>query len=532
MNYGAAEKKALGAYYTDERIARVIASWALTTGARALDPSCGDGVFLSAASRVVGLRGSVVGVELSELQARETARRFKDVASIHVVSSDFFDYQGAEFDAVIGNPPFIRYQSFSGPSREKAIFRCAQAGVSISKLTSSWAPFVICSGEMLAEGGRLGFVLPTELLHAGYAKPVLNYLNTAFESVTIVTFRERLFPELSQDTLLMLASGKGRRCNSLLHVEAQSIESVDIATFESNARSVDPQTYLSGARRMKETLVEVKSAAILHDLLMSGAAHRLGAQLRADIGYVTGANEFFHLSEIEARRRRIPPRFLSPTVYRGKSLSGLAYTTNDWLRGHDDLTSGYLLRIPPNSRATPSLERYLAEGVANQYHERYKCRVRSPWYSVPHVYWPHGFLTSMSGERPSIVVNKANVLACNSLHILRSVGEECDIHAIALSWLSSITSLSIEIEGHALGGGMLKLEPTEAERVIVVDLRGMVSRREFSDLDRLIRRGKIEECTTLIDEKVTAVTGISRRAMERIRHAAADLRQRRMRRPR
>src|SRR5262249_15199901 len=38
---------------------------------------------------------------------------------------------------------------------------------------------------------------------------------------------------------------------------------------------------------------------------------------------------------------------------------------------------------------------------------------------------------------------------------------------IAALWQTSLTRLSVEIEGHALGGGMLKLEPTEAENVLV-----------------------------------------------------------------
>ncbi len=371
-------------------------------------------------------------------------------------------------------------------------------------------------------------MLPSELLHADYAKPVLKYLNAVFEEVIILTFRQRLFPELAQDALVVLASGKGSRCKKLLHIEAADIAEVRESTFESMGTPVDPQAYLGGSKRIKEALIDPASAKILDRLLDSGLAYRLGTRMRADIGYVTGANEFFHLSEAEARRRRIPHKFLSPTVYRGGSLAGLAYSVADWRSGNESGTSGYLLRILPDSKLSEPVRKYIVEGAVKEVPLRYKCRVRKPWYSVPHVYWPEGFLTSMSGERPAVVVNEANVLAGNSLHILRSVREKCDPRSVAFSWLSSLTALSIEIEGHALGGGMLKLEPTEAERVILVDLNGAFTPAEFRDVDALVRRGSLDEAVRFVDDRVSGVTGVAQRDLRRLADAALELRQRRM----
>ena len=38
---------------------------------------------------------------------------------------------------------------------------------------------------------------------------------------------------------------------------------------------------------------------------------------------------------------------------------------------------------------------------------------------------------------------------------------------VAKHWMSDFVALSREIEGHPLGGGMLKLEPREASRILV-----------------------------------------------------------------
>src|SRR3989337_2364013 len=58
---------------------------------------------------------------------------------------------------------------------------------------------------------------------------------------------------------------------------------------------------------------------------------------------------------------------------------------------------------------------------------------------------------------------------------------------------SSLTLLSAEIEGRAYGGGVLKLETKEAERVLVprfIDPARLID--QLPEVDRLIRRGEID----------------------------------------
>jgi len=75
------------------------------------------------------------------------------------------------FDAVVGNPPFIRYQRFSGAARRRALERCRDHGVKLPELCSSWAPFVVHSAAMVKPSGRLAMVVPMEIAHAAYARP-------------------------------------------------------------------------------------------------------------------------------------------------------------------------------------------------------------------------------------------------------------------------------------------------------------------------------------------------------------------------
>src|SRR5439155_19850777 len=126
--------------------------------------------------------------------------------------------------AVVGNPPYIRYQRFTGLVRERAIRRAKEVGVDLPKLTSSWAPFLVHATRFVAPGGRLAMVLPVELAYATYAEPVLEYLRRSFRTLRVLTFRRRLFRQLSEDTLLLLADGKGAPFERLEFTELPGVE--------------------------------------------------------------------------------------------------------------------------------------------------------------------------------------------------------------------------------------------------------------------------------------------------------------------
>src|SRR5207245_459007 len=157
----------------------------------------------------------------------------------------------------------------------------------------------------------------------------------------------------------------------------------------------------------------------------------------------------------EAERRMIPKEFLKPVIRRGRSLTGLRFTSEDWRRAAKFNEAGFLLHISKDSLVPKTVRDYLDEGERKGVEKGYKCRTRFPWYSVPHVHKPDAFLTYMSGVAPRLVANDARVFAPNSLHILRLHADgQVSSDIVAVLWQTSLTRLSVEIEGHALGGGM------------------------------------------------------------------------------
>lgn len=514
----AAVAKELGAYYTDLKVARFLVRWAVVSRRDVvLDPSSGDGVFVTtAAERVTQFGGDpsaqVHGVEIDELTFRRSlSRASKTSASVQLLNADFFDLDPSDLpaaDAVVGNPPFIRYQRFAGSARSRALRRAGEAGAELSALASSWAPFLVHAVRFVKPSGRLAMVVPAELAYAGYARPVLAFLRRSFRSLRVLSFARRLFPELSEDTVLLLAEGKDQPFADLRLVDLpdatalpNGVESPELPV----GKKIDADAIADGKERLLHYLLPDRTRRLYRELRASSQVAALGDLAKVGIGYVTGDNDFFHLNASAATAYGVPPRFLRPAVRDGSWLAGIRLAHDDWTLLRDRDRPCYLLHIPSDEELSPGMSAYLAQGALRGVPKRYKCRVRSPWYSVPHVYQGDAFLTYMSGSEPRLVANELGAVAPNTLHIVQ-LSPACAVDAatLAVLWLTSLTALSCELEGHSLGGGMLKLEPREARQVAIAlpELDPATARSLAEEMDGLLRQGRSEAARELGNDAI------------------------------
>lgn len=450
-------RKDLGSYYTPPEVVRALVSWATKGEPRGpvLDPSCGDGRFLA------GLRDAV-GVDIDPVAAAEASRR----VAAEVVTSDFFAWASRtdrRFAAAVGNPPFIRYQRFSGRARRRALEYCAGQGVRLSGLSSSWAPFVVGASRLLKPGGRLAFVVPAEIGHAVYARDVVRYLLGAFGRVEVIAVREKLFPDLSEDCWLLRASGFGGPSKAIHFARLDSLNADDRAwTFE----PVSAEELGRWGFRLRALLVSEAIRSAYQELAVREPARRLGSVARVGIGYVTGANDFFHLRPSAAAALGLPAELLRVSVRSNRDLS-VDDVDRDVVRSWIADDRPVLLLDLAGAAALPrAVEAYLESAAGTEARRAYKCSNRRPWFAVPDVRTPHAFLSIMSGRGPRLVGNSAGATCTNSVHAVEFLNG-ADPMRYVRSWRNELTTLSCEIEGHSLGGGLLKMEPAAARRVLL-----------------------------------------------------------------
>jgi hypothetical protein len=372
--------------------------------------------------------------------------------------------------------------------RARALEQSAAFGAVLPEVTSSWAPFIAASSLLLEPGGRIAFVVPAEIGHASYSAPLVEALCAKFERVAVVALREKLFAALSEDAWLLFASGYGGRTGE---VELSLHDAFVPRREPPAAQRRIPLAALRRSRgRLRRWLLPDDVREAYEHFERSDGVHRLGSLAEVGIGYVSGANGFFHLRPSEARRLRIPERFLRVAVRRGGSLpAGPTITPRhvaSWLDADEPVL---LLRIARAERRLPRAVRsYLDSPPGEAARLAYKCRARDPWYAVPDVTVPDGFLTYMSGERVHVVGNAARCVATNSVHVVRMKGM-ASFRALQGGFDSALSRLSCEVEGHPLGGGMLKVEPREAQRILIP---GAAAPAELRAARELLERGTDE----------------------------------------
>ena len=116
-------KKERGGYYTPEKLANFITSLLYDKDLKILEPSCGDGVFLSSILEV-SKNKKYKKVDAVEIVKEEYDKCVKlhNNSNINLHNDDFYNfYQSTKekYDLILGNPPYIRYQYLTEKQRKR-----------------------------------------------------------------------------------------------------------------------------------------------------------------------------------------------------------------------------------------------------------------------------------------------------------------------------------------------------------------------------------------------------------------------------
>jgi hypothetical protein len=513
-------RKARGAFFTPAELARYAVGWAVRDAADAvLEPSCGEAAFLTAAAERLTALGNPAatmhGVEVHAASAREARRLVRATGhAADVRVADFFTLRPRPaYDAVIGNPPYVRYQDFSGEARARGREAALRAGVNLTRLASSWAAFTVHAALFLKPGGRLALVLPAELLSVNYAAEVRSFLMRRFGRVRLVLFTERVFPGVLEEVVLLLAEGDGGtdRCELL---QVQDVAELGTVPGGSHGHA-GVATWRPRAEDAKWTSALVPGPAldVYSHVLADPAVTTLHAWGETTLGIVTGNNAWFALSPRRAAAAglREDADLLPLSPPGSRHLRRLRLTAADRRELGEAGRATWLFR--PGGEPSPAAGAYIADGERLGVPAAYKCRVRTPWWRVPIVPPADLLLTYMNADTPRLAANDARAYHLNSVHGvylrpgLRELGR-----ALPLASLNSLTLLGAETVGRAYGGGMLKLEPREADRLPLPAPDAVrASRGDLAAVRRVVDRalaaGRLLDAVRAVDD-VLLVRGL------------------------
>lgn len=488
--------KLRGGYYTPKAIADFISRWAVSSpNDTILEPSCGDGSFLQSVNYVFQERGyttvpRMTGVELDPVEAEK--------ASVHaatIENKDFFTYYAENildkksFDVIVGNPPFIRSQNFDEVYRKKAFSLMEKVGLHPNRLTNIWIPFLVLSTCALAPSGRLGMVIPAEIMQVDYAAEIRQYLSNVYDSLTIITFKKLLFPNAQQEVVLLLgektSSRKGIRTIEVM--DANSLDSLDIYDCAYEVKDLDHST-----EKWTQYYLTGEEISLLRRLLSDNRIALATTLFDVNVGIVSGENDFFLLNSATKDQYNLGEESTIPIVGRAEQLKGINFSQDDFTALAATERKMFLFAPKDVDYEDLSAEEksYVDYGSTAGYNKGYKCRIRKHWYVIPRTWCADAFMLRQVNKYPRIVYNATSAHNTDTLHKIR-FKENVDGRHVSAAFLNSFTLAMCEIIGRSYGGGVLTFEPGEV-RKLKVPMQGS-DELDFELIDRLAKENRISE---------------------------------------
>ncbi|MPM21792.1 Modification methylase Eco57IB [bioreactor metagenome] len=514
-------KRSTGSFYTNKKIADYICSWAIRDeGDSILEPSFGDGVFIEAARQIQRtISDNYATIHAVELQEEPFLEYFSrpNITNQIGYKQDFLRLdKKIKVNAVIGNPPYVSLKNVPLGEKETVRDFLIEHDIKIPLNGSMWYLFIVKAISHLLPEGRIGFVLPFEITHVKYAYKLWSILSSCFGKISIIRVHEDFFPEVDVETVILLADQYGRQTETIEYQLFNSVSDMQM-NKELLIKTISIKDILTGAKPFLSALLSDSQAELLCELRSKNLIKPLSQLCNFSIGYVCADKEYFHPNTETIKKYELPTENLIPSISGSRQLSkkGIGVTTNrnqhfDQLYLPNKITSGDM--------------RYLEQGRERLVHEKYKCTQREPWYITPSVVVPDFVLTTF-GDVPKLLLNSGGFAVSNSLLAgRRRKGTEPE-RVIPL-WYNSITLLSIELNIHSLGGGVLVMIPGEVNQLeIASDLGDEYNKDLITELDMCMKERGIEATYELGDEIVLKrIMGLTQKQIDLIRESIKTLR--------
>jgi len=250
-------KKENGMVYTPTAIKDYIIGETLNTKKipTICDPACGCGSFLLSAAEFLKTKHGIsydeifskyiFGADIIEHNIKKCEVLFNLLAltnnealnarfNLKVGSSlsmdwnqEFVRLPKSGFDAVIGNPPYVRSRNITEEVRkEMSAWHTAKTGN-----TDLYIPFYELGVKLLSDNGKLGFISPNTFIQSVNGRSLRQYLLGCKFSVSILDFREtQVFKNITSYTCITLID-KSRKDGSIYYALLNGKRSLNDYTF-------------------------------------------------------------------------------------------------------------------------------------------------------------------------------------------------------------------------------------------------------------------------------------------------------------
>lgn len=530
-------QKLRGGYYTPFDLALFLTRWVGEIAPkRILEPSCGDGVFLESMAEVPAARNAeVMGFELEPAEAAKAHDRARSAGSksTTILNEDFLGWSirsmwssNVKFDAVLGNPPFIRYQYLPEPFQANAELIFKGLGLPFTKHTNAWVPFILASLKLLRPGGRLAMVVPAEIVHVTHAQSLRSYMGHECSRIVIVDPEDLWFEGTLQGAVILMAEKKLDPDElteglGIYPVKGRAFVNLNPSDVFRAPKAINGETV---AGKWTRALLDVSTRSLFNEISGHKDVHRFKDIAKVEVGIVTGANKFFLVSDETVELNKLH-KWAYPMFGRSEHCPGIIYDDRQHKANAKKGSPTNFLWFKDGFEGLDENARsYIAQGEAENLHARYKCRIRTPWFKVPSVHYSEIGMLKRSHNTPRLILNQLGAYTTDTAYRIKSYGVAAE--QLVGCFINPLTALSAELESRHYGGGVLELIPSEINKLVIPTPNVSI---DLSELDKSIRTLSTHEVLTRQGWLVLGGLGVSKADQDQILEGWRMLRDRRQR---
>jgi adenine-specific DNA methylase len=531
-------QKLRGGYYTPQHLADYVTKWVLLNEPKKiLEPSCGDGVFIQAvANNDASKQLKMTCFEILDTEVEKSRELAKQLGYVNceVNAGDFLVWankllleNNPVFDGVLGNPPFIRYQFLEKDFQIETETVFKTLGLKFTKHTNAWVPFILVSLSLLKDGGRLGMVIPSEIINVMHSQSLRTFMGKVCSKIVVIDPKEIWFEDTLQGAVILLAEKKKDHNLQTEGVGILSVQGLDFLntdpnelfknTLTTNGKTIDG--------KWTRAVLDKDELKLIDKIINHKNVHLFKDIADVDVGIVTGANEFFLVNNEIVNEYKLH-EYAHPMFGRSQHCRGILYDKNQ----HDEnqnlgLPTNFIYMTQEFEELSKGAQKYIKLGESKGYETRYKCRIRKPWYTVPSIYSRSVGMLKRSHAAPRLILNTIEAYTTDTAY--RVTSKKVDPANLVCSFLNPITAIFAELEGRFYGGGVLELVPSEIEKLyvpIVEDLE-----HNIEDINELVKNGEIDSVIKSQGEKIFTLLGFSSTDNDKLMKIWEKLKARRLR---
>lgn len=483
----AKHRKALGQFFTPFKVASFMADWILGSQKKelsVLDPAAGFGVF----ERALNLKskGKKIFFDLWEID-KKVSSKLSEIAIELGLKTELFEGDflsgdwNKKYDGIIANPPYYKHHFIKN---KEALCQniCLKSHYKFSVQTNIYCWFLIKALNLLADGGRLAYIVPSEFFNSNYGERVKSYLMQSGIILHLINinFESCVFDNAMTTSVIILAE--------------KSFKKVDRINFFSVSEVIhleELETFLKSYPR-KSLEIKALDPEIKWRNYFNGRNEQVDVNLvpfsslgRFSRGIATGANEYFTITPEEKKAYGIPAECLLPCITKACHAKGIVFTDKDF----DDLVKKnkkVYLFDGEKAKSEKSMA-YIKKGESEEINKRFLTKNRDPWYAIEKREVSKIWVSVFGRKGLKFIWNTSECRNLTCFHAFYPTQRGIKYLDILFIYLNTSYSRNLlDREKREYGNGLEKYEPNDINKSSVINFVNIPqeTRIRLADLQR------------------------------------------------